>query len=113
MIAVHALDAIRKPDDEVVAVRHDYLWQRLRVYRVALADKLVQREDVGRDRVDLVVGEGVWFRIGHRAAHEVEDRRRVEPVILDRLAAVEAGAGGTTHQGRAVFVSFAVIAMTR
>ena len=47
---------IRKPHDEAVAVRHLHLWQRLRVHGVVLADQLVEREDVGGQRVDLVDG---------------------------------------------------------
>src|SRR5689334_5961322 len=50
-------DPIRIRHGEIVPVRHLHLWQGLGVHHVGLADQLVDAEQVGGERVDLVVVE--------------------------------------------------------
>src|SRR5690349_17633666 len=71
--------------DEAVAVGHAHVGERLRVYRRIRADDVGAREDVGAQRVDVVVAQRVGRGERHRALDVVEERRRVRPVALDRL----------------------------
>src|SRR6516164_4322283 len=75
----------RIADDEAIAVRHLHLGQRLGVDYVFLADDLVKRENVGGDRVDLVVAERLRLLPRHGAPDEVEHRGGVGPVVADQL----------------------------
>src|SRR5262249_6623618 len=83
-------DLVRELDDEVVAVRHLLLRQRLRVHGVAFADDLVAGEDEGGERVALVVLQRARARPGHRAPDVVEQRRGIGPEVLDRLESLDA-----------------------
>ena len=46
-------------DDEVVAIRHLHLRQRLRVHHLILWDEIVRREQIGAQLVDHVISERV------------------------------------------------------
>ena len=73
-------DLVRVPNDEIVPVRHLHLRQGLGVHHLVLADDLVEREDVGGERVKLVVGQRFRDREGHRPAHDVACRNRIPNV---------------------------------
>src|SRR3989442_14178388 len=45
------LELVREADDESVPVRHPHLRQRLGAHRIVLADELVERENVGGQRI--------------------------------------------------------------
>src|SRR6266568_9102445 len=57
---------VREADDEIVPVGHLHLRQRLRVHHIVLADELVEREDVGGQRIDFVIGVRPRLRPRHR-----------------------------------------------
>jgi hypothetical protein len=114
---VSELHPVGKPDDEVVGVRHLHLRQGLGVDHIVRADDLVLLQDERRQRVDLVVGQRLRGRPGHRPAREVEDRRRGTPETgnglrrldpVDRRAAdqraVSATLGAFAMTGRAAFL---------
>src|SRR6266481_3087643 len=52
-----ALNLVRSPDDEIVPVRHLHLRQGLGVHHVVLADDFVEREYIGAERVEFIVGQ--------------------------------------------------------
>src|SRR3984893_4611774 len=94
------LNAIRKPDDEVVAIGHVHLRQGLRIHRIVRADQFVLRENVGRERVDFIIGERTRRLKRNGAANEIEDRRCIRPEILDGLLRRgDTGNHIVTHQG--------------
>src|SRR5262249_51148783 len=65
----------------------------------------------GRHGIDLVVGQRLRLRVGHRPPDEVEQRGGIGPEIHDGLTAVERGARRPTDQRGAV-PALAVLAMT-
>ena len=104
---------IRKADDEIVVVRHFHLGQGLRVHHLILRDQIVGGEQVGAERVDLVVGERVRRRPRHGAADIVEQRRRPGPEIGDGLERRDAIAGERRIADHDVArAAFAVVAVT-
>jgi len=48
---------VAREHTKAVAVRHLHLRQRLRVHRIGLADDAIQLEDIGGDRINLVVAK--------------------------------------------------------
>ena len=82
--------------DESVPVGHAHLRQRLRVHRIVLADDLVEREHIGGQSVDLVVGERLRLRPWHCSPREIEDRCGVGPIVADELGRVSIAAGERT-----------------
>src|SRR3954471_23399626 len=85
-----ASDLVREFDDEIIPVRHLHLRQGLGIHRITLADELVGGEDVGGERIDLVVAERARVGPGHRTADVVEQRRGIGPEILDGLERLDA-----------------------
>src|SRR6516164_3875110 len=81
--ALCPLVLIRVLADEPVTVGHLHLGQRLRVHHVILADDLVEREDVGSQCVDFIVGECLRLLPRHRPARIVEDGRGIWPIVAD------------------------------
>src|ERR1700747_2647203 len=71
-----SLQRLWEADDEAVPVWHLHLGQSLGVHRVVVADELVQREDIGGQRVDLVVRQSPGLLPRHRAPGGVEPCRR-------------------------------------
>src|SRR6516165_4228359 len=71
--------------DEAIAVGHLHLRQGLRVHDVGFTDDLVEREDIGGQRIDLAVGERLRRLPRHRATGEVEDGSGIGPVVADQL----------------------------
>src|SRR5450432_2769427 len=97
---VSRLNAIRKPDDEVFAIGHFHLRQGLRIHHLVGADQFVLCENVGRERVDFIIGERTRRLKRHGAANEIEDRRCIRPEILDGfLRRGDTGNHIVTHQG--------------
>src|SRR5438067_7217927 len=76
---------VREPDDEVVAVGHLHLGERLRIHDLALADDLVEREQIRGHGVGVIVAETPRHIERHRAADEVEHGGGVSVEVADRL----------------------------
>src|SRR5215471_19526607 len=70
---------------EIVLVGHLYPRQALRIDGVALANDTVEMEQIGRDRIDLVVAQRLGRNQRHGSAHVIEDRCRIGPVAANRL----------------------------
>src|SRR5262245_2156984 len=83
--ALWPLVLVRVLADEPVTVGHLHLGQRLRVDHVILADDLVEREDVGSQCVDFIVGECLRLLPRHRPARVVEVGRGIGPIVPDQL----------------------------
>src|ERR1043166_6575783 len=81
-------DPFRIRNGELARVRHLHLRQRLRIHYIVLANDFVDREDVGRQRVDLIVGQRLRRRVRHRASNDVEQGRR-ELVVGDGLGRID------------------------
>src|SRR5262249_31771704 len=77
---------LRVSADEAVPVGHLHFGQALRVHHVVLADDLVERQDVGGERVDRVVRKRLRLLPRHRPPGEVEDRCGIGPIIADQLS---------------------------
>ena len=76
----------RRPrEDEVAAVRHRHLRQRLRIHHGVGGNDAVEVQQIRGQRVRLGVGQRVRFGIGHRAADVIEHGRRVRPITPDGL----------------------------
>src|SRR6266853_3843300 len=78
-----ARDPFRKTRNESVAVGHLHSRQCLGVDRQPRVDQLVLRQDVGRQSIDVVIGEGARLGPRHRPSNVVEQRRRIGPVVGD------------------------------
>src|SRR2546423_1818733 len=81
------------PADEAVAVGHAHLRQRVLVHRFVLADDLVERENVGGQRIGLVGSQRFWRRPRHRATREVEDGRGMGHIKRHRTLAASRRTG--------------------
>src|SRR6516162_286191 len=57
-------------------MRHLDLWQTLFVEYFVLRDHLVQEEQVGRQRIDLIGAESPLISEGHGAMNKIPHRRR-------------------------------------
>src|SRR5262249_12900344 len=90
--ALWPLVLVRVLADEPVTVGHLHLGQRLRVDHVILADDLVEREDVGSQCVDFIVGECLRLLPRHRPARVVEDGRGIGPIVADQLYRISVSA---------------------
>src|SRR5437016_2633646 len=104
--------SVWEANDESVPVRHPHFGQRLGIHRIALPDKLVERENVSGQRVNFLVGERPRLRPWHGAANVIEDGRRVGPEVRDRLLRVDYLDRITANQP-AVDAAFALRAMAR
>ena len=80
----YALSVARKKN-KPIAVWHLHFRQRLRVQNIILPNDPIQIEDVGRDRVELIVGQGLRLLERHCATDVVEERGCIGPVASDRL----------------------------
>src|SRR5262249_33313437 len=77
--------------DEPVAVRHPHLGQSLRVHHIILADDVIESENVGGERVHLVIGKRLRLRPRHRTACVIEYGRGVRPVVANELYGIAVG----------------------
>jgi|HubBroStandDraft_5_1064220.scaffolds.fasta_scaffold321860_2 hypothetical protein len=51
------LDTIGEPQDEIVTVGHPHFRKRRGVHLIVVADQPVLRQEIGDERVDLMIGE--------------------------------------------------------
>ena len=79
--------------DEGIPVWHLDLRQRIFVHSIVLADDLIERENVGGQRIDFVIGQRLWLRPRHGAPRKVEDRRRVRHIGRHRAFPLVGRAG--------------------
>jgi len=66
-----------RQESESITVWHLHHWQTLGVDHIVLRDEIIQVEQIGRQRVDLIGGEGALCIERHAAIDEVPDPRRV------------------------------------
>ena len=81
----HLTAAVSVVPHESIGVRHLHGDERRRVERRGHRNDAIGREQVRRHGVHLIVAERTRRHLRHRAAHVVEHRRRVRPVVADRL----------------------------
>src|SRR4026207_718366 len=72
-------------EHEVTLVWHLDLRQGLRVHDGLFRDDPVQAEQVRGERINFRIGQRMWRRIRHRAAHVIEHRCCIRPVAPNRF----------------------------
>src|SRR6478609_4773158 len=71
--------------NKAVPVGHHHLWQGFRIYGFSRFDDLGFREDVGDQRINLVVLERTGRAERHRTRDVIEQGRCIWPVTLHRF----------------------------
>src|SRR5258708_3373430 len=71
--------------DKSISIRHSHRRQRPCIDHVVLSDYAVELQDVGDDRIYLVIAERFGFVQRHGASHVVEHGRGVGPETADGL----------------------------
>jgi glucose/arabinose dehydrogenase len=108
-----ALDPVRKTQNEVIAIGHFHFWQGLRVHRVVRADQFIARENVGRQRVSLIVSQRMRHLRRHGPADEIKNGGRIRPEVPDGfLRRIDADEFTVADQ-RILIAALAIFAVTR
>src|SRR5262249_23874312 len=77
--------------DEPIAVGHLHLGQSLCIHHIIFADYLIERENIGGERVYLVVRERLRLLPRHRTPRVIEYCRGIRPIVADLLYRIAIG----------------------
>src|SRR5262245_11410834 len=77
--------------DEPIAVGHLHLGQSLCVHRIIFTNYLIERENIGGERVYLVVRERLRLLPRHRTPRVIEYGRGIRPIVADQLYRIAIG----------------------